>query len=272
MGLTAVCFTRTRVKVAYLVGVFLLWRAGITEVAAPVFIGLWAAWELVQGLVTTSFEATYGTVGGVGHWSHLGGFGMGLIAALALGLPRRIVRGDLLAGRRESPASLGGGSQAYELERILRDSPEDPDAWRALARASEVRGHTERAKEAHRKAMLLFLKHHRPAEAADAYQALRTYQPMLELPEQVRFDIACALQQTGRYQDAFDIFRALASEPAAPRAETALIRAAEIAHSYLGQPDKAVECYRAVLREYPNSPWRGLCQERLQALSSGDVR
>jgi len=58
MGLSAVCFLRTKVRVWYLFwfGIVFL-RTGVVELGAPVFLGLWVGWEVIQGLLKTSMEA-----------------------------------------------------------------------------------------------------------------------------------------------------------------------------------------------------------------------
>jgi membrane associated rhomboid family serine protease len=273
MGLSAVCFTRTRVKVWYLVGVFIYWRVGVTTVSAPVFMGLWAVWELLKGILSTAAEATSGVPGGVAHWAHLGGLGIGLVGALALGLPRRIARNDLLSGRREPTTSLLARSETGELERLVEESPEDADAWNALGRSWQAAGHLDRAANAYGRATTLFLRQRRMADAVGAYQALDGVGSPESCPEELHFDLACALEAMGHPKDAFAIFRQVAARPGSgSQQETALIRAAELARLALGDTDAAAELYRTLLRDHPDSAYRGLCQDRLRMLALPEKR
>lgn len=60
------------------------------------------------------------------------------------------------------------------------------------------------------------------------------------------------------------MFRSFAAHhPDSPRADTALVRAAQVALSRMEGPSRAVECYRTLLAEHPNSQWRTLAQEKL---------
>ena len=56
----------------------------------------------------------------------------------------------------------------------------------------------------------------------------------------------------------------MVERPEGERAETALMRAAEIARTSLGDYERAAECYRKLLDAYPYSNWRALAQERLR--------
>ena len=260
MGLSAVCFLRTKVRVWYLAGWFLYWRTGVAEIGAPVFVGLWVGWEMIQGLL----DAAYGEGGGVAHWAHVGGFAVGLGGALALKLRKRVVHTDLVEGRRPVTGQFEAFAQAGELEQMVERSPDDADAWYALGRARESGGRLAKAGEAHARAMELFLRQRRGAEAVAAYKAMREYREMPALPEALVFLLACALEDAGRKEDAFGMFRQLTLEgQRGPQTETALIRAAEIARELPGYRVQAEECYQALLREFPYSPWRAMATEGL---------
>ncbi len=265
MGLSAVCFMRTRVKIWYLVGSFFYWRSGVTEMAAPVFLGLWVGWEIVSGLAST----LVGQVGGVAHWAHVGGFLAGMAAAAAMGLNRRVAREDLITGRAGADESKGLLGGAAELEEYVRERPEDAEAWRALGLASEAVGRTERARECYQRAVLLFLQQARPEAAAEAYLALRDCPGAGPLATEYFFDLGAGMEAAGRYEEAYRMFRSFAAHhPDAPRADTALVRAGQVALSRLNDPARAAECYRTLLEERPDSQWRSLAQEKLAEVSA----
>lgn len=252
MGLSAICFLHTKVRVL-----------GIWEAAAPVFLGLWVAWEIVQG----SAASIMGSVGQAAHWAHVGGFLVGLGGAVAAGLNKRVPREDLVTGRAAADTAFSTFEQAAELEKLVHESPDDADAWRALARACEAIGRLAMAKSAYQRSAILFLRQRRLREAGEAGAAMLEYLPASVLPEELHFDVACALEEAGKFGRAFHIFRSVAeSQPQTRQAETSLIRAGEIARMHLHDEQVAGECYRALLHAYPDSEWRGLAQERLTEL------
>ncbi len=269
MGLSAACFLRTKVRVWYLFWFWIVFlRTGVVEVGAPVFLGLWGGWEVIQGLVKTPLEAAYGGGGGgVAHWAHVGGFAVGLAGALALKLRKRVVYSDLVEGRRPVTGQFEAYRQAGELEQMVERSPEDADSWHALGRARESSGRLDKAGEAYERALGLFLRERRGAEAVEAYKAMREYREMPALPEALVFLLACALEDGGSRKEAFGLFQQLAlAGGRGPQTETALLRAAGIARELPGYRVQAEECYRALLRDFPHSAWRGLAMEGLARL------
>lgn len=267
MGLAAVCFAYTTVRVWYLVGYIVYWRTGTTTIGAPAFIGLWAAWEVVQGLVLTYWQASFGGVPGVAHWAHVGGFLVGLVGALALGLRKKVGRADLIAGRSPVTHSLEAFSQLGELERLVKESPNDAEAQYALGRAREISGRTTEARAAYETAMIFFLRQRRMKDALRAYRAIKAYNALSACPDDVQFDLACVLEEAGQHKDAFELFRQIAHmHKGEARAETALFRAGELAGNALGDRAGAVECYQALLCDYPFGQWKNLCAERLRQL------
>jgi membrane associated rhomboid family serine protease len=264
MGLSAICFLRTKVRIWYFVWYwYFFMRRGVVEIGAPVFVGLWAAWELLQGTLTAGSGAASGTA----HWAHIGGFAIGLGGALAFKLRARVVYSDLVDGRRPVTSEFEAFSQAGELEQMVERSPDNADAWYALGRAREASGRLERAGEAYSRALGLFLRERRGAQAVEAYAAMKEYQALPALPDAMLFVLACSLEDARRKKDAFGMFRHLiATGSPGPQAETVLIRAAQIAGELPGYRVHAVECYERLLKEFPYSSWCGLATERLAKL------
>jgi tetratricopeptide (TPR) repeat protein len=164
--------------------------------------------------------------------------------------------------------SFGGYAQTGELQKLVMESPEDADAWYALGRSYEISLRTERAREAYGKALGLFLKQRRVHDAARAYAGVIEYGLPGGLTPDQKFDLACALEEAGQAGQAYGLFREVAVEhPSGERAETALMRAAEIARASLRDAARASECYRRLLEHYPYSTWRALAQERLREVS-----
>jgi membrane associated rhomboid family serine protease len=266
MGLSAVCFLRTKVRVWYFIW-FITLRTGAAEIGAPVFLGLWVTWELLQGTFWTAMESAYGLGSGVAHWAHVGGFLFGLAGALAMGLHKKIPRQDLVEGRRSVTDSFEAHSQVGELEKLVRETPTDALAWKALGRALEVGGRQARAGQAYEQALKLFLEQRNYPEAAKTYRAASACLLIPDCPLGHQFELASALERLGYYREAYALFRgAQAHRPEGPEAETALIRAGEIAKTHLGQADDAQDCYQLLLQHYPYSDWSALAREKLRQL------
>jgi membrane associated rhomboid family serine protease len=267
MGLSAVCFLKTKVRVWYLIGLLLFWRAGAAEIAAPVFLGLWVGWEVVQGTIVTALQAHDAVGGGgVAHWAHVGGFAVGIGGGLVLGLRDRAFRTDLVEGRNPAVDDHEVYEQTGDLEQLVTQRPEDADAWQALGRTRERTPTGAMASEAYGKALELFLKERRGTKAVEAWAALKGQQ-MPEMPDALRFQLACALDECGHRQDAFLMFRDLSLVgETGPHSEAALVRAAEIARLLPEYREQAAMYYQRLLQEFPYSSWRGLVLERLKEL------
>jgi TolA-binding protein len=188
--------------------------------------------------------------------------------AVAMGLHKRIPRSDLISGRVPVQSAADAYQQAGELQKMVMDAPEDAEAWAALARDYEMTGMVDRAKEAHATALSLYLKQRNAAGAAGAYSALNSYGIVPQLTPDQQFSLVRALDDAGKAGDAFGLFRAVASHhPDQQTAETALVRAAEIARTTLDDRQLAADCYRQLLERFPYSTWRVLAQDRLREMN-----
>jgi len=267
MGLAAVAFARTKVRVWYFGYYVMRGGAGVAEIAAPIFLALWVAWQIAMGLVDVYVAANIEYSGGVAHWAHVGGFAVGMAGAFGIKLRKKVVRGDIVSGLRVATDPLEGYSQLGEAERMAKESPEDAQVWYALGRAREVAGLREKAGQAYEKAMTLFLQERRHAAALRAYRGVATYGSLAACPEQARFRLAGALEEMGKPREALAVFRQVAAQdPGSQLAETALMRASEIAQNVLGDVNTAAECYRLVMEHHPQSRWCVVCRQRLRAL------
>lgn len=73
MGAYAVMFPGARVKML----IFLGFRAGITQVSALVFLGIWFLTQLLSGVASLGPQTAQ--TSGVAFWAHIGGFVFGLV-------------------------------------------------------------------------------------------------------------------------------------------------------------------------------------------------
>jgi len=266
LGLSAVCFSRVRIRVAYLFGIFLLWRAGVARVPSWFFLGAWLLLQLLGGMASIAFAAaTAEPTGGVAYWAHIGGFAAGVVGAYVLALPGKIARRDLLSG-----VSYGDDQEGYrryaDLHEVVRRSPDDAEAWLALARSREMHGMTAKAAEAYARAAELLLRHREPERGARAYQALLRYDPTFTFPPAAQFDVAIGFARAGEYREALAALnRLLAVYPSSPEAEVAMVRAGELAEK-VGERAAALDYFAELLRRYPYSTWRDYARQKIDAL------
>ncbi len=268
MGLAAVCFMKTKVRVWYLVGMLYIWRAGVAEITAPVFLGLWAGWEVMQGLLLTAVQAQADAgIGGVAHWAHVGGFAVGLAGALLLGLNRQVARTDAVEGRTVASSEFGVYEQRGDLEVMVQKTPEDAELWHALAQAREQSGSPEIARQAYAKSLELSLRQGNAGRAVTAWRSLTEEGQTPELSADLRFPLARSLDECNQKEEAFHIYRELALDGGAgPRTETSLVRAGEIALTLPAFRAEAATFYLRLMRDFPYGAWRDLALNRLGEL------
>jgi membrane associated rhomboid family serine protease len=85
LGAYIVMFPRSKVRALVFLGFFVT----ITRVTAFVFLGLWFALQLFQGIGTLGGNQ----MGGVAYWAHIGGFVFGVVVGIFLrGRAREIKR------------------------------------------------------------------------------------------------------------------------------------------------------------------------------------
>ncbi len=268
MGLASVCFMKTKVRVWYLVGLLYIWRTGVAEIAAPVFLGLWAGWEVMQGLLLTAMQAQAGAgIGGVAHWAHVGGFAVGLAGALLLGLNRHVARTDAVEGRTVASSEFGVYEQRGDLEQMVQKTPDDAELWHALAQAREQSGSPEVARQAYAKSLELSLRQGNAGSAVAAWRALTEEGQSPDLPVELLFPLARALDECGQKEEAFHIYHDLALDGGAgPRTETSLVRAGEIALTLPAFKAEAATFFLRLMRDFAYGAWRDLALTRLSEL------
>ena len=264
LGLSAVCFSRVRVRVAYFLWILFL-RVGVARIQAWIFLALWVTREFVGGFLSTWMASVTGEPSvGVAHWAHIGGFGIGVLGAYALGLPERIRRYDLLSG--VTYAADDGTVRYAELSDVVRQTPEDADAWLALARSTEGYGFSTKAAEAYARAAMLFLQQHEPEKAAQAYRAVLRYDPTFTLSAEEQFDVAIGLARIGDYEGSLAALNKLIeSYPDSPQVEVALVRAGDLAER-VGNHDTARRYFEQVVRRYPSGEWGDYARQKIATL------
>lgn len=166
---------------------------------------------------------------------------------------------------------FGVYEQRGDLERMAQKTPEDAEVWQALARSREQSESPATAVKAYEKALALFLREGRPEKAVETWEAMMEYGQQVKLADDLRFQLACALDDCGRKREALSIFRELAlAAGMGPHTETSLARAGGIAYSTPELKSEAATFYQRLMRDFPYSQWRDLALDRLKELGADE--
>lgn len=205
--------------------------------------------------------------GSVAYWAHIGGFGIGMLAALLL------KSGD--DGKREniienSARVANRGERTYssiqEVWDQLKKNPTDPELLEALAGLLLVEGQVEQSRDYYLRAVTQFQALRQPDRAAISYLNVLHNFPTTALPLRDQMNVAAALERSGHFAESIQSFT-LVSElyPDTEEAQTAMLRTSAILSRYFHDDDKAKEILQELIRRYPNSTWCDMAKERLKS-------
>jgi membrane associated rhomboid family serine protease len=248
MGVFAVRFYRTRIKIFYIIGIApILGRAGVWRPTSLLALGLWAGWEFVQALFEMGMPEVQ-QAGGVAHWAHLGGLGFGAVIAMGAGLHRSAQEMYTLKDAYEFFRNGLMKKSADCFSELTRETPDDPDMRYKLAVAYDHSQHHARAMPQYAKAIELYAGRGNLMDAARVYRHVGQDPWVSEhLNPEVFWLVADHLAAKGAFQEALAAFGALAnSQPGREPAENAALRCADLLLHDLHQPAQAIEWYRSV--------------------------
>jgi membrane associated rhomboid family serine protease len=254
MGIAAVRFYRTRIRIGYWVVV----RAGSFEVAAWVFLLFWVGWQVTEGVISTAWQRSGVTDGGgVAYWAHVGGFLFGALGAGLLKLRQEGKREYLLEDLRSDPLAVAPDVARRELGALAQTEPADPRIHYALAKRAAADGDLSRAGHEYMAAIDRYLEQRQNRAAVLAYEELIGYFPQCVLPVRDQLSLGRALETERQYPMSVEVFERLVERyPQTPEAEIALIRAAEVCTRRLRDPMRARRLLQHLLEKYPASAWR----------------
>lgn len=248
MGVFAVRFYRTKVRVFWLVGLFgLLARAGVLRVSSMIVLGLFGVWELVQGIWQLGM-ATEAGVGGVAHWAHLGGLFFGIMVAFAGGMHKhgkdQYTLADAYKFFREG--DLRRAAECFS--QLLRETPDNPDMHLKLAVALDLTHRPSRALAHYGKAVELYACANDPAEAERIFGRVAGQAWVGQhLDPDTILKIGDHQLEQDDFAPAYRTFAVLANgQPGKPQAEVASLRCGDLLLNQLAQPAKALTWYRLV--------------------------
>ncbi len=255
-GLLAICLVRfhfARVAIAYWVFAPLqgINRAGRVHLPVPLAVGGWLLLQVVHGIVATESGAT------VSYGAHFGGFGLGLLLALALSY-RRDAQAE--ACLRRGAGYLGAG-QAFAAEgeflRSLALRPADLDASLQLARARRLDGRPDEAREDYRRLFSRVLDGGDVDRALDIYREARRGEKAGNLRAEMLAEAAFLLEKQMDFAAAVEAYLELWRHHSThDRAELALVRAIVLLRSRLGRLDEAARWLETAQRGLRPGVWR----------------
>jgi pentatricopeptide repeat protein len=180
-----------------------------------------------------------------------------------------VVRTDLVEGRDPALDEFTAYEQTGQLENMVKQRPDDAEVWQALGRTRELGPVKAQAGEAYGKALELFLRERQFDKAVEVWDSMRECSGVPELPPDLRFQLACALDEQGHKEEAFPMFGELSRAGSlGPHVEASLMRAAEAARVLPDLEEQAVGLYQRLLDEFPYSTWRDLALDRLRDLGA----
>jgi membrane associated rhomboid family serine protease len=250
VGLFAVRFYKTRMRLAYFVWIVVFVKWGVWKITSVAGVALWGAREVLSGLMAVS-----GSGSNVANWAHIGGLAFGVGAALLIGFVREADR-EYLGDEAAAYAATGTHSvAAVKYRQLSAENPQDADALVASACESTAASQSDAASREFGRAAALLAGARRTNDLVSAYERLLRSGPPARLDEKTLQAVGSAADASLRYDLAVPLYRELIDRyPASRDAERALFR---IAHLYLASkmPAEARQTWAEFSAAYPDSEW-----------------
>lgn len=272
LGLFVVRFYHERVKLFYAYQIWFRYcDYGTIYLPSTLVLGGWFVLEIVNGVISlASHNAS------VGHWAHVGGFLVGVLAALLFGSLKEAQVESLISCARQSIGCSMWRHAERHLRRAIKANQRHVVARLLL---SLVLAHSRRTDEA-RKHLQVALKESaqlNPDEEmalSECFLELgeKLLMTLLELstPE-MKFDIALLLERIGNHELAIRAFNSVASEETADEETKALamLRCAEILLRDFNDKESALRLLSELCERFPSSQWVTLARHIIQKVAHG---
>ncbi|MFO7915538.1 MAG: rhomboid family intramembrane serine protease [Candidatus Krumholzibacteriales bacterium] len=253
LGAFLVRFYFARIRVAYWVFMPLqaVNRAGRKYVPAVIGVIAWFVYQAVYALIqfhSGGVSIAYGV--------HVGGFLAGVLAAFLLGAAREASRErSLVRARNYFRESRWYASQGQYLD-YLELVPGDSEVRTELARAYICSGDWGSAQKHYAGAIQTELESGRRGEAEDilseAVKSVRGFR----IGERDYLDLACGCERSMKFHAAADAYKHfLEAYPISDQVSFVILRLAGLQRDRLGEREKAMENYRRIISDFPESEW-----------------
>jgi tetratricopeptide (TPR) repeat protein len=221
---------------------------------------LWVVLQIVLSIVQ-------GRGAGTAYGAHLGGLAMGVLLAVSLRMPV-VARRERLRYAADRAREKGNFHAAVgNLERYLRECPQDEEARIEYARALQMQGDGGRALSLYRQETVQRVRARRIEEACDLYLEARRGNQVFHLPAAEQRRIAFWLEKSGRRTEAATAYLDYARfHPDEPEVEHAMVRAATLLATRPQERGRALDVLRDTLRTFPESAMRPILETELGRL------
>jgi len=194
--------------------------------------------------------------GGVAHWAHIGGFGVGMLYAFLIGSTSE---GKNEFGLEDAEKYYVQGDHYNAIahaQDLVQSAGEQAPALEVLAKSLAAQKKREAAQETFSKAIALYLKDGDRAAAARAYLVASSHFPTFVLPAVQQMIVGSVMESEGDYRNAAATLGKIpVTYPAAPETEMALLRCARIQWLRLGNGEQATVLLTEFNSRYPLSSW-----------------
>ena len=251
--------------------IWLFWFK-IRRFQAPAYwlLPLWLLGEIFYGTL-------FGSLGGVAHWAHVGGFVFGALAALGIqhsGLEHKANKAieEKLGWTSDPELELASNNMEHgqladavaHLTAYIAKKPNSLDAWTMLRQVYTRQNNTQALLDAMIKTCELHLRTH------DVAAAFQDYADFVDaggkVPAGTWLELAKGAEEIQEFERAFSEYEQLAAAyPAERQALTAQLSAARLCLKKLNRPQDALALYqKAAASPIPHLDWEQLIQSGIK--------
>lgn len=271
-GFAAMRFHRMRALTVPLVS--LSWLPIPAPVPWLIWMPLWfyALWFAIRELAMGMLDISLRQSEVVAHWAHIGGLLLGVLAAMLLQVMQDGKRESVLEDSVRASAGVPQEHTRRDVQRLLRERPDDPEMLEAMAALTLVNGENARSRDLYARAIPLFLSNGQRERAATCYRNILHIFPDMVLIAREQMMVATTLEAMRHFPEAVQALQLMSDHyPQLEEAQTALLRAALICQRHLQNPAESRRILHQLQTQYPDSPWSGLVRDRLLALDKETI-
>ena len=238
--------------------------AGI-EMPALLLIMAWLILQLALGIVGLYRDQILGIgLKQIGYWSHLGGFGFGIVVALLANMALQGER-EYLAAEAERHDSEGNLLEAIQNhETLLRYDPDNADSHAEIARLWALLDEKEDSLRCYHVAVELYISQGKEEQALATADEMRRFWRSSRLSAATRFRLATYLEEAGETERALKAFGQIAEQdPESAEAQMSLLKIGQLQLSAVGDARSAAATLSGFLDRYPASEWRTFAADLL---------
>ncbi|MGC8861792.1 MAG: rhomboid family intramembrane serine protease [Armatimonadota bacterium] len=243
-----------------------VFRFGGVEIPALLLIMAWLILQLALGIIGLYRDQILGIgLKQIGYWSHLGGFGFGIVVALAANMALPGEREYLVeqARRHDSEGNLLQAIANHEA--LLKYDPDNAESHAEIARLWALLDEKEDSLRSYHVAIELLISQGKEEQALQLADEMAGFWPSSRLSAATRFRLATYLEETGQTAPAIEAFERIArDEPDSAEAQMSLLKIGHLQLSAIGDARAAAETLSGFLERYPCSEWRTFATDLLR--------